>query len=112
MIRATGRHNLVCGIPLLLSGCASVAMAPGSEAVQITKSAVDVKDCRAVGNVDSKTAPGKLWNATPILRNQVIGFGGDTLLVTFDPRDHFFGNSTDVATGIAYKCGKLSSLAN
>jgi len=89
---------------LIVSGCATVTPAPGAEAVKVTKNPADVTACRAMGNVDSRAAHGNVLNITPVLRNQVIGLGGDTLLLTFDPRDHVVSNPGDLATGIAYKC--------
>ncbi len=70
-------------------------------------SLADVTACRPMGNVDSRTAgEWNLSNITPVLRNQVIGLGGDTLLVTFDPRDRVLNNPDAVATGVAYKCAQ------
>lgn len=91
---------------IVLSGCAAVTLAPGAETVKVTKNPADVTACSAMGNIDSRDARGNVLNITPILRNQVIGLGGDTLLLTFDPRDHAVSNPKDVATGIAYKCAK------
>jgi len=91
----------------VLPGCVTqVALVPGAEAVKVTKNPADVTACRAMGNVDARTARGNVFDVTPTLRNQVIGLGGDTLLVTFDPRDHVVSNPDDVASGIAYKCAK------
>ena len=91
---------------ILLSGCATVTLAPGAEAVKITKDPADVAACRAMGNVDSADAHDNVPDVTPVLRNQVIGHGGDTLLITFDPRDHVVSSPGALATGIAYKCAK------
>lgn len=100
-------HGLAAVMLAVLSGCvATVTLAPGAEAVRVTKNPADVTACRPMGNVDAKTAQGNVLNITPILRNQVVGLGGDTLLVTFDPRDHVVNNPGDVATGIAYQCAK------
>jgi len=83
---------------LLVVGC-MVALAPGADQVKMTKNPQDVTSCQAVGNVKVPTSDGNvdIVNAAREFRNQVVGHGGNTGLVTFGP----VGAPSQ---GIAYKC--------
>lgn len=81
-----------------LQGCTIVPMveAPGTADLKVTHEASDVASCTSVGNVDGR--PYEVvdrTNGLKQMRNEVVGLGGDTLLVT-----------SAVNTGIAYRCGK------
>jgi len=86
------------GIAMSLTAC--VSLAPGADKVRITKSASDVANCSAVGNIK---VPGEasgdvnITSATTQFRNQVVGLGGNTAFVT----------STTLGMpveGVAYRC--------
>jgi len=79
----------------LLSAC--VTLAPGADRVRITHNAPDVTSCTATGNISApKNADGTvdLANADRQIRNQTVGLGGNTALLTSR-----FGYD-----GVAYKC--------
>lgn len=81
-------------------GTACVTLAPGADQVKMTKIPQDVASCKAVGNVLVPTTPEgnvDLANAERQFRNQVVGLGGNTGLVTFGP----LGAPSQ---GIAYHC--------
>lgn len=82
-----------------LAACAlpQLRLAPGAAQVRITSNAADVQSCQAVGNVDAIRYQGD----ETIMRNDVIGDGGDTLLLTLDG-----GNVGTGGMGIAYRCAK------
>ena len=80
----------------LSSGCATVALAPGADKVRLTKSAADVATCKVVGNVKRPQDSSSL-DAEPIIRNQAVGLGGNTVFIT----------QSDVSgpwQGVAYQC--------
>jgi hypothetical protein len=84
---------------MLGTGCV-VTLAPGADQVKLTKDPQDVASCKAVGNVKTpKSAEGNvdLLNAAREFRNQVVGLGGNTGLVTYGP----LGAPGE---GIAYHC--------
>jgi hypothetical protein len=67
----------------LLVSC--VSLAPGADKVRLTKTASDVSSCKAVGNVNvPRDSKGEvdIANASTEFRNQVVGLGGNTGLVT------------------------------
>jgi hypothetical protein len=73
---------LLVSVPELLSACAiSTVLVPGADKVRITSIPADVAACKAVGNIELPRDAGV--NGENILRNQTIGFGGDTAFVTF-----------------------------
>ncbi len=82
-----------------LGACAlpQMQLAPGAAQVRITSNLADVQTCRAVGNVDAV----KYGGDEAIMRNDVIGDGGDTLLLTLDG-----GSVGRGGMGIAYRCAK------
>jgi hypothetical protein len=83
---------------VVAAGC--VTMAPGAGSVRLTRNPPDVADCSPVGNVEVPTNDQGLVdiaNAETQFRNQVIGHGGNTGLVT--------EGMLDVpSAGIAYRC--------
>ena len=92
------QQRLVIGTAVLLAATLEACvvrpqLAPGAEAVRVTSTPADVQSCKAVGNIDASRYGGD----KTIMRNEVIGDGGDTLLLTFP------GGTT--ALGIAYLCG-------
>jgi hypothetical protein len=90
----TNRWLAAVALTGLVTGCATVALAPGAEKVKITKNASDVVSCKAVGNVKSLMDGPEAVNAT--LQNQTLGFGGNTVFVT--------GTEGQSVTGVAYSC--------
>ncbi len=88
------RPLLLASLTLLaaiLSACA-VTLVPGADHVRVTKSAADVQACKAVGNIDAERYDGN----KDMMRNAVVGDGGDTLLLT----------TFDGAVGVAYRCAR------
>jgi hypothetical protein len=85
-------------IATLLTAC--VSLAPGADKVRITKTATDVANCSAVGNVRVPIeTQGRIdiADADTRFRNQVIGLGGNTAFVT--------SSSLGIPVeGIAYRC--------
>ena len=77
------RTTMILLAVLLLVSC--VSLAPGADKVRITKNASDVSSCKAVGNIDvPRDSKGQVdpANASTEFRNQVVGLGGNTGLVT------------------------------
>jgi hypothetical protein len=63
--------------------------------VRITSLPADVQSCKAAGNIDALKYSGD----ETIMRNEVIGDGGDTLLLTLT-------GGVNSGMGIAYRCAK------
>jgi hypothetical protein len=81
---------------LILDACLStLGPVPGSDKVHVTTNASDVSACTAVGNI---MVPGGTPNKDIEFRNQAVGFGADTALVTVT----VFG--TTPVDGVAYRC--------
>ena len=78
-----------------LAACVTITPAPGSERVKVTENPADVASCKSVGNIDAVKYNGD----QAIMRNEVIGDGGDTLLLTVPAA---FGGGL----GVAYRCSK------
>ncbi len=90
----------MCCAALLASSLAACAipqlqLAPGAAQVRITSTPADVQSCKAVGNIDALKYSGD----ETIMRNEVIGDGGDTLLLTLT-------GGVNSGMGIAYRCGQ------
>jgi hypothetical protein len=83
----------VVAIGGVVSGCATLVLAPGAEQIKVTQLATDVEGCRAVGNVTSKAGVPDLDTE---IRNKTLGFGGNVLFVTSK-----FGPASE---GVAYRC--------
>jgi hypothetical protein len=77
----------------MLAACQAITPVPGSERVKVTENPADVASCKAVGNIDA-TRYGALGES--MMRNEVIGDGGDTFLQTV----------WAYYVGVAYKCAK------
>jgi hypothetical protein len=80
--------------------CACVSLAPGAAKIRVTNTASDVAGCAAAGNIHvPRAADGTVdgGNASNQFRNQAVGLGADTALVTAG----FLGIPTE---GIAYRC--------
>jgi len=77
-----------------ISCVVAVAPAPGADKVRVTRNASEVSTCSAVGDI-RVNASGS--NARTEFRNMVVGFGGNTGLVTNGP-------AWAPVEGIAYRC--------
>jgi len=64
----------------LLSACATTVLAPGADKVRMASNPSDVATCKATGNINIPQNAG--LNADNIVRNQTVGFGGNTAFVT------------------------------
>ena len=85
---------------LALTACHTITPAPGSDKVHVTKHPGDVAACKAVGNIMVPKAPdGTVSSKTAKteFRNQAVGFGGNTALVTY-------GTESVPVEGVAYLC--------
>lgn len=80
---------VLAGVLVLLAACKTTALVPGADKVRMTNTPSDVANCRAVGNLsfDIHASPGDM----PLVRNQTIGFGGNTAFLT-------------AGSGVAYQC--------
>ena len=86
------RRSIAIGLWVAAAGCVTVIAAPGSNQVRLTQNPADVAGCTAVGNI--KTDQG--LEAIASFRNSVVGFGGNTGLIT--------QSASDAVEGIAYRC--------
>jgi hypothetical protein len=97
-MRMISSSIVASAVLLLLTAC--VTPAPGADKVRITKNSSDVSTCTAVGNIKVPTdSHGNvdMANAATQFRNQTIGLGGNTGLVTY-------GLASAPAQGVAYRC--------
>ena len=78
----------------LISCVVAVAPVPGADKVRVTRNASEISTCSAVGNIRVNSSGS---NARTEFRNMVIGFGGNTGLVTNGP-------AWAPVEGIAYRC--------
>jgi hypothetical protein len=93
-------RSFIAAIAITASIAACVSLAPGADKVRLTKSAADVANCTAAGNIRVPyTADGQIdvANANDEFRNQVVGLGGNTAYVTSAP----LGVPIE---GVAYRC--------
>jgi hypothetical protein len=96
MMRSVRR--VIAVIPLVATaGCATVVAAPGADQVRLTQNPADVAGCTAMGNI--KVGPDDQGlAAAATFRNSVVGFGGNTGLITQAVI------SAEPIEGIAYRC--------
>jgi hypothetical protein len=92
---------LMIAITCVTLGTACVSLAPGADKVRMTKTQADVAACKPVGNVRVPVNPQSgtvdIGNAQTQFRNQVVGLGGNTGLVTY-------GLLEVPSEGLAYQC--------
>jgi len=83
----------------LLSGCVTT-LAPGASEIIVTRHPADVAHCSPLGSVQGGPAefPG---NDIKELRNQAVGAGADTVLIT----SSIF--TSQGSGGLAYRCKEL-----
>lgn len=79
---------------VLATGCASHVA--GAYRVKVTKSTADVASCVVLGRVAGRAPYVDPQDAINQMRDQVIGLGGNVLLVT---------SEFITKTGVAYRCG-------
>jgi hypothetical protein len=79
--------------------CATPALAPGAERVQLTQKADDVVGCTAVGNINPARdgRGGTTFSSPADFKNQAIGLGGNTVFVT----KQYMGAPME---GVVYRC--------
>jgi len=83
-------------LALILNACLSTnGSVPCSDKVHVTTNPSDVSACTAVGDIK---VPGRIPDKDVQFRNQAVGFGANTALVTIT----VFG--TTPVDGIAYRC--------
>ncbi len=81
---------------LLSAACVvSIPSAPGAAEVTMTHQEADVASCTVLGNVEGLTDTNYVRDERREMQNEVIGLGGDTLLLTRD---------RDPPKGTAYRC--------
>jgi hypothetical protein len=88
---------MVVSFPIAAAGCVTVVSAPGAAQVHVTHNAADVAGCTPLGNIQLSQAD-QGDSADVVFRNRVVGFGGNTGLVT---KSDIAG---DLLEGIAYRC--------
>jgi hypothetical protein len=83
----------------LMCACATPALAPGADKVQLTQKADDVAHCTAVGNINpARDAKGGTTFSTPAeFQNQAIGLSGNTVFVSKE----YMGAPIE---GVVYRC--------
>ena len=83
----------------LLSGCVTT-LAPGASEIVLTRKPADVAHCSPLGSVQGGP-PEFPGNDIKELRNQAVGAGADTVLIT----SSIFASSGQ--GGLAYRCKDL-----
>jgi hypothetical protein len=86
---------LILGLLSLVEGCVTITAAPGSDRLRLTQNPGDVSACTAVGNIKAGDQPRQ--NIPIEFRNQAVGFGANTALVTVA----VLGTPIE---GVAYRC--------
>jgi hypothetical protein len=87
---------MLLALCLLSAGCVvSIPSEPGAENVTMTHKEADVASCTVLGNVEGLTDTNYVRDERREMQNQVVGLGGDTLLLARD---------RDPPTGTAYRC--------
>jgi hypothetical protein len=81
---------------VLISGCTTLA--PGAKEIIVTRNTADVQNCRVLGSVGSANG------GVDELRNQALGMGADTILITS------WVLSTETA-GLGYRCSAIAEQA-
>ena len=97
-MRIISSFTVSAAVALWLTAC--VTPAPGADKVRITKNPSDVSTCTAVGNIKVPTDSNgnvDIANAATEFRNQTVGLGGNTGLVTY-------GLVGAPGQGVAYRC--------
>jgi hypothetical protein len=88
--------SVTVALVVILDACLStIGPAPGSDKVHVTMNPSDVSACTAVGNI---MVPGGTPNKEIEFRNQAVGFGANTALVTVTV------SGTTPVDGVAYRC--------
>ena len=88
--------SVAVALAVILDACVStIGPAPGSDKVHVTMNPSDVSACTAVGNI---MVPGGTPNKDIEFRNQAVGFGANTALVTVT------ASGTTPVDGVAYRC--------
>ncbi len=98
-------NSRLCALlPLLwLCACASpMSLAPGAEAIRLTRAPDEVRDCKVLGSVDGLVGvvDGDSRHDPHQLLNKALGLDADTVFVT--------SPGASVA-GIAYRCAKSAA---
>lgn len=96
MLRFSG-SAVAISLLVVTAGCVTVVPAPGSDQVRLTQKPADVAGCTALGNI--KLSQDQLAQGEANFRNLVVGFGGNTALVT----QSSYGYDVPLQ-GIAYRC--------
>jgi len=88
------RATLLAGIGVFaLLACVQTTLAPGANKVVVTRNPGDVANCKAVGNIDGRSASGV--DVLAQMQNQAVGLGGNRVLETSDGT---------VPSGVVYNC--------
>ena len=82
-------------VPILDACLSATGPAPGSDKVRVTTNPSDVSACTPVGNI---MVPGGTQNKEIQFRNEAVGLGGNTALVTVTV------SGTTPVDGVAYRC--------
>ena len=80
-----------------MASCATIVSAPGANQVRLTRNPAEVARCTPVGNINLPPSEQGL-SAGLNFRNRVVGFGGNTGLITISVL------ASEPSDGIAYRC--------
>lgn len=83
------------------AGCSTVSLAPGADAIKVSRNPADMAGCGSLGNVGHPAPMMTDPDVERQMRNETVNLGGNALLVTSQ-----FGR-----TGIAYRCGDAAKPA-
>jgi hypothetical protein len=76
--------------------CACTTMAPGAKEIPVTRNTSDVQSCKPVGSLHSVPPYIMPGDDLKQIRNQAVGLGADTILLT--------GPRLVSTAGVAYRC--------
>ena len=103
MKRFLGGGIIICCC-IASAGCVTMVAAPGANQVRLTRNSAEVVGCNPVGNINLSPNEQGL-DAGLNFRNRVVGFGGNTGLITTSVL------ASEPIDGIAYRCPPGKSVA-
>jgi len=94
--------RIALALTLILFSACTTTLAPGASEIFVTRKPDDVKQCSPLGSVQSSGQSNIPGDDIKELRNQAVGAGADTILIT-SPIISNAGTS-----GLAYHCSAPS----
>jgi hypothetical protein len=89
--------RIAFALTLILFSACTTTLAPGASDIVLTRKPDDVKQCAPLGSVQSTGAASIPGDDLNELRNQAVGAGADTILLTTPLL-------ASAAGGLAYRC--------